>query len=49
MRLLLEFLVFARERKKLWLWPLLLIAVGFGAVIIAAQTSALSPFIYSLF
>jgi NAD/NADP transhydrogenase beta subunit len=49
MALLLEFLAFARARKKVWLLPLLLFAFAFGALIIAAQTSALSPFIYSLF
>jgi len=44
-----ELWAFMRVRKKLWLLPIL-VAVGFiGIVLVAAQGSALAPFIYSIF
>ena len=44
-----ELLSFLRARKKLWLSPLLLVMAIFGALLILAQTSAVAPFIYTLF
>ena len=44
-----ELLTFLRARKKLWLLPLLLVMALFGALLILAQTSAVAPFIYTLF
>lgn len=40
---------FMRVRKKWWLAPLLLILLLLGGLLIFAQTSALAPFIYTLF
>jgi hypothetical protein len=40
---------FLRVRKKLWLLPLLIVMLLFGGLIVFAQTSALAPFIYTLF
>ncbi len=40
---------FMRERKKLWLAPIILILLLLGALIVFAQGSALAPFIYTLF
>lgn len=40
---------FLRVRKKWWLAPILLILIPFGLLLIFAQTSALAPFIYTLF
>ena len=40
---------FARERKKLWLLPLLLICVFFAVLVVLAPASPLAPFIYTLF
>jgi hypothetical protein len=40
---------FMRVRKKLWLLPLILVFALIGALLIAAQGSALAPFIYSIF
>ena len=40
---------FLRVRKKLWLLPILLVFLMFGALIMLAQTSAIAPFIYTLF
>jgi len=40
---------FMRERKKLWLAPLIIIMVLLGALLVLAQGSAVAPFIYTLF
>ena len=40
---------FLRVRKKFWLLPLLIVVVLFGAMLIMAETTALAPFIYTLF
>ena len=40
---------FLRSRKKLWLLPILVVLLAFGALLILAQTSAIAPFIYTLF
>jgi uncharacterized membrane-anchored protein len=37
------------KNKKFWLIPLVIILVLFGGILITAQSSALAPFIYSLF
>jgi len=49
MSILREFWKFARVRKKFWLVPLLTITVLFGLLLILAESSAIAPFIYSLF
>jgi len=40
---------FMKARKKFWLAPILLIMVLLGGLIILAEGSALTPFIYTLF
>ena len=40
---------FMRERKKLWLAPIILVMVLLGGLLILAQGSAIAPFIYTLF
>jgi hypothetical protein len=40
---------FLRQRKKFWLLPVILVLVGFGALVAFAGGSALAPFIYTLF
>jgi hypothetical protein len=40
---------FLRVRKKMWLLPLLIVMLLFGGLVVMAQTSALAPFIYTLF
>ena len=47
--LLREFWLFFRQNKKYWLLPMILILVAIGGLLIFAQSSALAPFIYSLF
>lgn len=43
-----EFFAFARAHKKLWLVPIFLILLVFGALILLGGSSA-APFIYRLF
>ena len=38
-----------RERKKLWLLPVILVMLVVGALLVFAQGSALAPFIYTIF
>jgi hypothetical protein len=40
---------FMRVRKKFWLLPIVIVMVLVGALLIFAQTSALAPFIYTIF
>lgn len=40
---------FLRERKKFWLLPIVVIMLLFGALMVFAESSALAPFIYTLF
>jgi Family of unknown function (DUF5989) len=38
-----------RERKKYWLFPIILMTLLFGGLIILTQGSAVAPFVYTLF
>ena len=49
MSLVTELWSFMRERKKWWLLPVIVIMVVVGGLLIFAQTSALAPFIYTIF
>ena len=40
---------FMRERKKLWLLPLVVLLVLLGGLVVASQQSALVSMIYTLF
>lgn len=40
---------FLRERKKLWLLPIIIIMATLGGLLVLAQGSAVAPFIYTLF
>ena len=44
-----EFWEFIRMKKKYWLLPIIIVLLLMGTLIIFAQTSALAPFIYTLF
>lgn len=44
-----EFWAFLRARKKYWLLPILIIMLLFGVLLVLAQSSAVAPFIYTLF
>jgi hypothetical protein len=40
---------FLKERKKWWLLPVIIMMVLVGTLLIFAQSSALAPFIYTIF
>lgn len=44
-----EFLGFLWERKLWWMIPMFLVFFAIGLVLVFAQSSALAPFIYTLF
>jgi|TARA_B100000795_G_scaffold63444_1_gene42778 hypothetical protein len=47
--LLKELWSFLRERKKLWLAPLITVMLILGGLLILAQGSVIAPFIYTIF
>jgi len=49
MAFVLELWKFLRVRKKFWLFPIILMMVIFGGLIVLAQGSAVAPFIYTIF
>ncbi len=49
MSIIKELWAFLRVRKKFWLLPIITIMLLFGALLVLAQTSAIAPFIYTLF
>ncbi len=44
-----ELLVFLWQRKLWWLIPMIVVLVLFGLLLIFTQSSAVAPFIYTLF
>lgn len=44
-----EFWLFLKDRKKWWLTPIVVMMVLLGALILFSQSSAIAPFIYTLF
>ena len=48
-RVLSEFIQFLRQEKKYWLLPIVIVFVLFGLLIVFSQSSAVAPFIYTLF
>jgi hypothetical protein len=44
-----ELMEFLSSSRKMWLLPLLLAMIAIGGLLMFAQTSALAPFIYTLF
>ena len=49
MSLLGELWAFMGARKKWWLLPVIIVMLVVGSLLIFAQTSALAPFIYTIF
>jgi len=49
MSLVSELWAFLRVRKKFWLLPLLCVLLIVGALLVLAQSSAIAPFIYTIF
>ena len=48
-RVLGEFWTFLKQEKKYWLMPIVIVFVLFGLLIVFSQSSAVAPFIYTLF
>ena len=44
-----ELWAFLRVRKKFWLLPVVIMPLVFGGLLMLAQSSAIAPFIYTLF
>jgi hypothetical protein len=44
-----ELVAYFWSHKWWWLTPMLLVLLAFGALVIFAQSSAIAPFIYTLF
>jgi hypothetical protein len=40
---------FMKVRKRYWLAPIILILVLFGLLLVFTETSAVAPFVYTLF
>ena len=48
-RVLSEFWSFLMQEQKYWLVPIVVVFVLFGLLIVLSQSSAVAPFIYTLF
>ena len=48
-RVMSEFFQLLRQEKKFWMVPIVIIFVAFGMLMVFAQSSAVAPFIYTLF
>ena len=49
MEFLTDLLVFMKERKKWWLLPVILVLALIGVLVVIGGSSAVAPFIYTLF
>ena len=49
MSILKELWEFLKVRKKWWLAPIVIVLVLLGALIVLTESSAVAPFIYTLF
>jgi hypothetical protein len=49
MDLLKEMWAFLKVRKKFWLLPIIIVLLLLGALIVFTESSAVAPFIYTLF
>ena len=48
-RVLRELVQFLNEEKKYWLVPIVVVFALFGILLVFSQSSAVAPFIYTLF
>ena len=49
MAFLKEFIEFLVQRKKFWLWPIIIFSLLLGGLVVVTQGSAVAPFIYAIF
>ena len=48
-QIMMQFFAFLKERKKVWLIPFFIVLFLLSVIIILGETTALAPFIYTLF
>ena len=44
-----EFMTFLIKRKKFWIYPIVLILLLFGSLLVLTQGTVVAPFIYTIF
>jgi Family of unknown function (DUF5989) len=44
-----ELVTFMFARKKFWLWPVILMLLLIGGLLLFSQGSAIAPFVYTIF
>ena len=44
-----EFFIFLKNKKKLWMAPIIIIMMLIGSLLIISEGSVIAPFIYTLF
>jgi|TARA_B110000438_G_scaffold296877_1_gene342262 hypothetical protein len=44
-----EFIEFLKERKKYWLFPIIIVLALLGILIVLSQGSVVAPFVYTIF
>ena len=49
MDILKDLWAFMKERKKFWLAPIIIILILLGVIIVFGGSSAIAPFVYTLF
>jgi hypothetical protein len=49
MDILKDLWAFMKERKKFWLAPMIIILIILGFIIVLGGSSAIAPFVYTLF
>ena len=49
MSFLQELWAFMKARKKMWMLPIVIMALVFGGLVILTKGSAVAPFIYTIF
>ena len=49
MEILKDLWSFMKERKKFWLAPMIIILIILGLIIVLGGSSAIAPFVYTLF
>ena len=49
MEILKDLWAFMKERKKFWLAPMIIILIILGFIIVLGGSSAIAPFVYTLF
>ena len=49
MNIIKELWQFLKTRKKFWLFPVILVMVFLGVLMVLSQGSAIAPFIYTIF